>query len=251
MEPVTVDLARWDGPHHDPLCAAQHRAEERPRARPRCTVSSRSGKRAAGPHGRAASRSRAGPGDEQRPSQRPASGLVGAGDEAGAELAIELKELPAGASSHGREDSAALSRRPAVVTLSLLLDRRGLRLARGRFGSGLWLRLRLGLDRRLRLGAAAPPQPRPPAREPRRPPGVELFVDLRALWRHRAHEQLRLGQRDPPLRTHACALAHLAAQVVELGAVTSPIAITSMRSILGECTGNVRRRRRRTTACAP
>jgi hypothetical protein len=51
-------------------------------------------------------------GHEQRPRQRSSPRLVGACDEARTELAIELKKLPAGATSHGREHSAGRSRHP-------------------------------------------------------------------------------------------------------------------------------------------
>src|SRR5207253_10212182 len=49
-------------------------------------------------------------GHEQRPGERPPPRLVGAGDEARPELAVELEQLPSGASRHGSEHSAALSR---------------------------------------------------------------------------------------------------------------------------------------------
>ena len=49
--------------------------------------------------------------DEQRPGERPAPRLVGAGYEARAELPVELQELASGAARHGSEHSAALSRR--------------------------------------------------------------------------------------------------------------------------------------------
>ena len=52
--------------------------------------------------------------DDERAGERAAPRLVGARDEARAELAVVLEELPAGATSHCREDSAALSGRPAL-----------------------------------------------------------------------------------------------------------------------------------------
>src|SRR5262249_38386132 len=50
---------------------------------------------------------------QKRPRERPAARLVGAGDEAHAELAVELEKLASGtAARHAGEHSAALSGRP-------------------------------------------------------------------------------------------------------------------------------------------
>ena len=53
-------------------------------------------------------------GDDERPCERPAACLVGAGDVAAAQLAIEREELPAGSLHHDGEDSDARGERPAL-----------------------------------------------------------------------------------------------------------------------------------------
>src|SRR4029079_114028 len=68
---------------------------------------------------------------EQRPRAPHTPRPAGDGHDARAELAVELEKLASGAAGHGREDSAALSRRAVRVTLSSLL--------RGRFAVGLGL----------------------------------------------------------------------------------------------------------------
>jgi hypothetical protein len=51
-------------------------------------------------------------GHDERARERAPPRLVGACDEARTELTIELKKLPARATSHGREHSAGRSRHP-------------------------------------------------------------------------------------------------------------------------------------------
>ena len=53
-------------------------------------------------------------GDDQRPRERPAAGLVGTGDVAAALLAIEGEELAAGSLHHVAEDSHARGERPLL-----------------------------------------------------------------------------------------------------------------------------------------
>jgi hypothetical protein len=112
VQPRAVDLGRRHRPDDDPLRAAEHRAVElltlglgallrvvQAGERTHLVVTQL---RVVEQHA----------GHEQRPGERPPPRLVGARDEARTELAVELEELPAGATSHGRENSAALSRRP-------------------------------------------------------------------------------------------------------------------------------------------
>ena len=126
MEPFTVDVPRWNGPHDDPLRAADDSSEEllalsfgallrvvQAGKRPDPMVAQ---SRVVEQDAR----------DQERPGERPASRLVGAGDEACPEPAVELEELLAGASRHEREDSAAARRRPAIGTVLLLGDGLGL-----------------------------------------------------------------------------------------------------------------------------
>ena len=110
VQPFAVDLGRGNGAHDDPLGAADDGAEE-PLALGLAAllrvVQERERADAVVAQPRVVEQDAR---DEQRPGERPPARLVGAGDEARAEPTVELEKLPAGASRHGREDSAAASR---------------------------------------------------------------------------------------------------------------------------------------------
>ena len=114
MEAVAVDLGRRQRADDDTLGAAQDAAEERLALGSAALLRVvQAGERpdAWSCRQRVVEQDAC---DEERAGERAAAGLVGARDEARAELAVVLEELPAGATRHCREDSAALSGRPAL-----------------------------------------------------------------------------------------------------------------------------------------
>src|SRR5439155_3279501 len=101
MQPLAIDRRRRDSAHDDSLGAADDRPEEGLTLGLAALLRVvQAGERAdamvAQP--RVVEQDSR---DEERPRQRPATSLVGARDEAHAELAVELEELSPGASRHG------------------------------------------------------------------------------------------------------------------------------------------------------